>query len=235
MQWTDDAFVLSARRHGEGGAVVHLLTRAHGRHAGLVRGAASKALRGAVQPGNRVVATWMARLDEQLGVFALELAAAHAASVMDDAGRLAALSAACALADVTLPERQAHPAVFDAFAALAADLGGPDWPSSYVRWELVLLAALGYGLDLTSCAVTGTTEGLAWVSPRTGRAVSAGAGAAYADKLLPLPRFLVEGGAGDAGQVAQGLRLTGHFLDRHVLAGKPMPAARMRVVDRLGR
>lgn len=235
MRWTDDAFVLSARRHGEAGAVVHLLTRRHGRHAGLVRGAASKALRGVVQPGNRVAATWTARLDDQLGVVALELAAAHAAAVLDDAGRLAALSAACALADATLPERQAHPEVFDAFAALVADFAGADWPSSYVRWELVLLAALGYGLDLEACVVTGTTADLTWVSPRTGRAVSAAAGAAHADKLLPLPRFLVAGGAGTAAEVAQGLALTGHFLRRHALAGRAMPAARLRAVDRLGR
>lgn len=237
MQWTDDAFVLSVRRHGETGVVAHLLTREHGRHAGLVRGGASKQLRGALQPGNRIRTTWMARLEDQLGVLAVEPAAAHAALAMDDPGRLAALSAACALAELVLPEREPHPAVFAAFEALAADLAGTSWPSSYVRWELVLLAELGYGLDLSACAVSGRTDDLVWVSPKSGRAVSAEAGAPYAGKLLPLPRFLVAGGSGSTAEVAAGLALTGHFLERHVLAPhrRAMPAARARLVDRMAR
>lgn len=235
MDWADDAFVVSVRRHGEGSAVVHLLTRSHGRHAGLVRSAAGKAMRGVLLAGNRVAARWHARLDEHLGYLSCELVCAHAAAVMDDAPRLAAVTAACALIDLTLPEREAHPAVFTAFEALMADLATADWPSSYVRWELVLLAELGYGLDLSECAVTGATEGLAWVSPRSGRAVSAGAGAAYADKLLALPEFLVCGGGGDAQAVAEGLALTGYFLERHVLAphAVALPAARTRLVERL--
>jgi DNA repair protein RecO (recombination protein O) len=237
MQWTDDAFVLSARPYGEGGAVVHVLARGHGRHAGLVRGGSAKQARGVIQPGNRVLATWMARLEEQLGILALELTAAHAAMVMADPDRLAVLSSACAMADLVLPEREPHPHLFAAFEALVADLAGADFASSYVRWELILLAELGYGLDLSSCAATGSTRDLAWVSPKSGRAVSAAAGAPYAGKLLPLPNFLVQGGRGDAAAVAAGLALTGHFLDRLVLAphGRAMPPARTRLVDRMGR
>ncbi len=235
MDWADDAFVLSLRRHGEGSAVVHLLTRSHGRHAGLVRGATGKAMRGVLLAGNRVAARWHARLDEHLGYLSCELVCAHAAAVLDDAPRLAALTAACALTDLALPEREAHPAVFTAFEALLADLGAVDWPSSYVRWELVLLTELGYGLDLSRCAITGATEGLVWVSPRSGRAVSAAAGAAYADRLLALPAFLVQGGRGDGQAVAAGLALTGYFLERHVLAphGLALPAVRTRLVERL--
>lgn len=237
MNWTDDAFVLSLRRHGEGGAVVHLLTRDHGRHAGLVRGVSSKQARGIVQSGNRVHASWIGRLEDQLGVLSLELTTAHAAAVMADPDRLAVLAAACAMADRALPERQPHPHLFAAFEALAADLGGEEFTSSYVRWELVLLAELGYGLDLSRCAATGATADLAWVSPKTGRAVSAAAGAPYAEKLLALPSFLVEGGPGDAMAVVQGLTLTGYFLERHVLAPhrQSMPPARTRLVDRIAR
>lgn len=237
MQWTDDAFVLSARRYGEGGAVVHLLTQGHGRHAGLVRGAGARQGRGVVQPGNRVHTTWMARLEEQLGIMSLELSIAHAAMAMDDPDRLAVLASACAVADVALPEREPHPHLFEAFEALLADFSGGDFASSYVRWELVLLAELGYGLDLSRCAVTGASEDLAWVSPKSGRAVSAAAGAAYAARLLPLPGFLVHGGSGDASAVLAGLALTGHFLERFVLAphGRPLPPARTRLVDRMAR
>ncbi len=236
MDWSDDAFVLSARRYGEGAVVAHVLSRGHGRHAGLVRGGAGKGLRGVLQPGNLVAVRWRARLEEQLGVMTAELAAAHSAQAMGDAGRLAALSSACAMVELTLPEREPHPAVFDAFSALAADLRTGAWPASYVRWELVLLAELGYGLDLGACAVTGAAADLRWVSPKTGRAVSAVAGAPYADKLLDLPGFLLAGGPGDAAQVAQGLALTGHFLDRRVLAphGRRLPPARTRLVDRIG-
>lgn len=237
MNWTDDAFILSVRRHGESSAVVHLLTCGHGRHAGLVRGGAGKGMRGVLQAGNRVAARWQARLDEHLGYLTCEAVAAHAAQVMADAGRLAALAAACALADSLLPEREPHPGMFAALEALIGDLEAEasSWPASYVCWELVLLAELGYGLDLSSCAVTGTTEDLAWVSPKSARAVSTAAGAPYADKLLPLPRFLLEGGGGTAEEVTKGLALTGHFLERHVLApqGTAMPAARIRLVDRL--
>ncbi len=248
MEWRDEAIVLAVRRLGEGAAVASLLTRTHGRHPGLVRGGQSKAYRGVLLPGNRVDARWRARLADQLGGLRCELVGAHAAAAMDDPGRLAALAAACALCEAALPERQPHEAVFEALLALLDALAAESWPSVYVHWELALLRALGYGLDLSACAATGVpapppaaAEGvgrandeLAYVSPRTGRAVSLSAGAPYRDRLLALPRFLVAGGEGDAAEIRAGLALTGHFLDRHVLGPHaiPMPPARSRLVDR---
>lgn len=233
-EWTDDAIVLAVRRHGESGAVASLLTRSHGRHPGLVHGGAGKGQRGVLQPGNVVRATWRGRLAEQLGSLRVELVADHAGQVLDDPGTLAALAAACALCEATLPERQPHPAAHAALAALLEALKADSWPSVYVHWELALLRDLGYGLDLSCCAATGANDGLAYVSPRTGRAVSLSAGAPYRDKLLALPRFLVEGGEGDRAGILQGLDLTGFFLERHVLAPHraAMPAARSRLVDR---
>lgn len=234
MEWDDEAVVLSVRRHGEHGGIVSLLTRSHGRHAGLVHGAQSKGKSGLLQPGNHVRAWWRGRLAEQLGSLRLEVLHAHAGAVLDDPARLAALSSACALVDVALPERQPHPGAFVALEALLTALAAESWPSVYVHWELALLRDLGFGLDLTACAATGVTEGLAYVSPKSARAVSRAAGEEWKDKLLTLPRFLVEGGEGDDLQIYQGLILAGFFLERHVLAAHhlAMPAARIRLVDR---
>jgi DNA repair protein RecO (recombination protein O) len=234
MEWEDEAIVLAARRHGETAGIVSLLTHGHGRHPGLVHGAAGKAVRAILQPGNQVRAWWRGRLAEQLGTLRCELVTAHSAPLMDDADRLAALASACALCEAVLPERQPHPAAFRALVALLEALAGEPWPSVYVHWELALLRDLGFGLDLTACAATGAAEGLAFVSPKTARAVSRDAGQPYCDKLLPLPRFLVEGGEGDAAAIREGLNLTGFFLDRHVLAPHraAMPGARSRLVDR---
>ncbi|MGE5476954.1 MAG: DNA repair protein RecO [Bacteroidales bacterium] len=234
MEWTDDGVILAVRRLGESGIVADLLTREHGRHAGLVHGGAGKDKRGVLQPGNRVRAWWRARLAEQLGTYRVELVRAHAAETFDDPGRLSALSSACALAAVALPERQPHPAAHAALAALLEALSTEAWPSVYVHWELALLRDLGYGLDLTCCAATGINDALAFVSPKSGRAVSLSAGEPYRDKLLTLPRFLVEGGEGDREQIFAGLRLSGFFLERHVLAPHhaALPAARARLVDR---
>lgn len=234
MEWNDEAIVLSVRRHGEGSAVAHLLTRNHGRHAGFVRGGAGKEGRGTLQPGNEVTAWWRGRLVEQLGHFRCELTHAHAAMVLDDAGRLCCLGAACAVTDTVLPERDPNEAAYAGLAALLDALPGAEWPAAYVRWELALLGALGFGLDLAACAASGVTENLAYVSPRSGRAVSARAGAPYSERLLPLPGFLRDGGPAATADVAAGLRLTGHFLHHHVLAPQnaAMPAARLRLVDR---
>jgi DNA repair protein RecO (recombination protein O) len=234
MEWADEGVILAVRRLGESGIVADLLTREHGRHAGLVHGGAGKDKRGILQPGNRVRAWWRARLADQLGTYRLELLRAHAAETFDDSGRLAALSSACAVAAVALPERQPHPAAHAALAALLEALSTEAWPSVYVHWELALLRDLGYGLDLTCCAATGINDALAFVSPKSGRAVSLSAGEPYRDKLLALPRFLVEGGEGDREQIFAGLRLAGFFLERHVLAPHhaALPAARARLVDR---
>ncbi len=238
MEWSDAGIVLSARKHGETSAIVALLTRAHGVHAGLVRGGAGKRARGILQPGNRVQARWRARLSEHLGTFTCELTGAFAAALLDDPPRLAGLSAACAVVEAALPERQPHAAVFDGLVALLGALGTDAWPSAYVKWELGLLGELGFGLDLSRCAATGQSDHLAYVSPKSGRAVSLAAGEPYKARLLPLPAFLVAAGkTGDAGQVADGLKLTGYFLERHVFGqrDRPLPAARLRLAERLGR
>ncbi|MFQ5970848.1 MAG: DNA repair protein RecO [Alphaproteobacteria bacterium] len=235
MEWTDDAFVLAARPHGESAAVVQLLTRCRGRHAGLVRGGARR--RALIEPGNRVVARWRARLADHLGAYVLEPVRSNAAEFLDDPERLGALAAVCAVAEGALPEREPHPAVFDAMDALLASMAADNvdhgvWPAIYVRWELGLLSELGFGLDLSQCASTGASDQLAYVSPRTGRAVSLTAGEPYRDKLLTLPPFLVGGPAPDRSDIAAGLKLTGHFLARYVFhpMDKPLPPARDRMI-----
>ncbi len=239
MEWSDDGIVVSVREHGETSAIVSLLTLEHGRHAGLVHGAAGKRMRGVLQPGNRVKATWRARLAEHLGGLTCELTDSIAAGVIGDRKRLAGLTAACAVTQTALPEREPHPRVFNGLVALLLVLADSDlWPSAYVKWELGVLAELGFGLDLSRCAVTGRRDHLTHVSPRTGRAVCQSAAEPYRERLLVLPPFLLEeGGAGSAAEVAQGLVLTGHFLERHVYAPghRGPPAARMRLAEGLGR
>jgi DNA repair protein RecO (recombination protein O) len=238
MDWTDEGIVLAARPHGETGLVVSLLTRGHGRHAGFVPGGISRRARPVWQPGNLVAVQWRARLAEQLGNYGGELREAHAARAMDDAAELAGLAAACAVADEALPEREPHPAMFDGFHAFLGALGHPGWPAIYVRLELGLLQELGFGLDLAKCAATGATHDLAYVSPKTGRAVSRAAAEPYKEKLVALPSFLSTGGLpADAAELAQGLELTGYFLERHVFwpQNKPLPPARARFMETLQR
>lgn len=238
MEWAEEAIVLAARRHGESDAIAAVLTHGHGRCAGLVRGGAGRRHGPAFQPGNRIAARWRARLESQLGTLSGELVHAAAARFLDDPDRLAALAAAAAVADLALPEREPHPLAFEGLSALLAALeAGEGWQARYVRWEVDLLAELGFGLDLWSCAATGVTEDLIHVSPRSGRAVSRAAGAPYAGRLLPLPGFLRGEGEATPSAVADGLRLTGHFLDAHVFQaiGRPIPEARLRLVDRLAR
>ena len=243
MEWRDAGYVLAARPHGEGGAVVQLLTRAHGRHAGLVHGGASRSKRATVEPGNLVQAVWRARLIEHLGRFTIEPSRHYAAQIMDDPARLAALSAACAVIQAVIPEREPHPGLFEATGALFDALSDGDagiWPAVYIQWEMGLLRELGFGLDLRTCAATGVTTELVYVSPRTGRAVSREAGASYAERMLVLPRFLKPDGRGDgahAGDFAAGLCLTGHFLARHAFdpLGRPLPPARTRLEALLAR
>lgn len=244
MEWSDEGIVLGARRHGEAAAIVTLLTRAHGRHVGLVRGGAGRRGRAIYQAGNRVAATWRARLAEHLGSYTCELTRAYAAEVLSERLPLAALAAAVALSEATLPEREPDDAVFDRFAAMLEALLRPDWAVAYVRWERDLLAGLGFGLDLGACAATGVEDDLVYVSPRTGRAVSAAAGEPYRDRLLGLPAFLRDGQpvAGDGNspvehvEILEGLHLTGHFLEQCLFApdGRQLPASRQRLVDAIG-
>jgi DNA repair protein RecO (recombination protein O) len=238
MQWQDEGVVLALRRHGESSAVVSLFTQAHGRHAGLVRGGAGRRARPIFEPGNRVLVTWRARLADQLGSFSAELRAAVAARLLDDPARLAALGAACALLEASLPERDPHPSLYHELSVLTdLLLEHEEWPERYVRFELALLAELGFGLDLRACAVTGQSSDLAYVSPRSGRAVSRQGAGAYAARLLPLPGFLLGQEPPDAAQIQAGLRLTGAFLRRHLFdaSERAMPGARERLLRQLAR
>jgi len=234
MKWEDEAIVLAARPHGETAAIVQLLTRGHGRHAGLVRGGQSARLRGIYQSGNRVTATWSGRLPEHLGSLECELDCSYMARVLDDSDRLAALSAATAVCEGAMPEREPHPACYEGLIALLEALESDHWAEVYVRWELAFLAELGFGLDLSRCAAGGENDQLAYVSPRSGRAVSLSAGEPYREKLLALPGFLVGRSEGGAEEVAQGLAMTGFFLERHLFHphDKPLPAARQRFEQR---
>lgn len=236
MRWQDEAIVLSARPHGETAAIVQLLTRYQGRHAGLVRGGQSARARGIYQAGNRVAATWSGRLPEHLGTLECELVESYAARVLDESGRLAALTAATAVCEGAMSEREPHPACYEGLLALLEALESDHWAEVYVRWELALLAELGYGLDLSRCAAGGDNDQLAYVSPRSGRAVSLSAGTPYREKLLVLPGFLIGSGEGGTSEVAEGLALTGFFLERHLFHphDKPLPAARQRLEQRFG-
>jgi DNA repair protein RecO (recombination protein O) len=237
MQWDDEGIVLASRAHGERALVVQLLTREHGRHAGLLRGGQSPKIRAHWQIGNRLTVTWRARLAEHLGFITGEVMEAYAARLLDDPLRLAALASATALAASALPEREPHPRAYRLLLHLIEALSADDrWAIAYVEWEIALLEELGFGLDLSSCAATGATENLVYVSPRSGQAVSEAAGAPYREKLLPLPGFLRRVEARPEPQeVLDGLRLAGFFLEQRVFAPHQhkLPAARSRYVDAL--
>ena len=228
MDWMDDGIVLGSRKYGENNAIVTLFTRKHGRHLGIVHG--GRRVRGIYQPGNLVSTRWRARLSEHLGTFVCELNQSFAGTILDDSLRLAALISACAVANVTLPEREPHGAAYQGLLDFLGTLMTPNWLCTYVRWELLLLKELGYGLDLAACAATGSKENLLYVSPKSGRAVSERAGAPYEDRLLPLPAFLLYDAPWDKNAIQDGLRLTGYFLDRHVFTTRKEgePSARSR-------
>ena len=236
MEWSDDAIVLSSRTHGETAMVLELLTRDHGRHLGLVHGGASRRIKPALQPGNSVHVQWRARLEEQLGSFTCELARSRAGELMDSRAALAGLNAFTAMASAAMPEREGHAPVFLGGEILLDAMMGDDpahWLPLYVRWEAGLLEALGFGLDLSECAATGAKTDLAYVSPKTGRAVSRDAAGIYASRLFKLPDYLkgVRAEEAEHDEVAAGLALTGHFLLERVLRphGKNMPPARLRL------
>jgi DNA repair protein RecO (recombination protein O) len=236
MDWDAPAIVLDARPYGEGDAVAGVMTEAHGLHRGLARGGAGRAGAPIWQPGNLVQVHWVARLAEQLGSFSAELIHPAAALALDDPLALAMLSAACAVAEGALPEREPHPRVFHGLLGFIARLSqDPAMLADLVRWETLLLADLGYGLDLSVCAVTGTTAGLAYVSPRTGRAVTAAAAGDWTGRLLRLPGFLVGANTSAAADWRDGLALTGHFLARDAFGHlhRPLPAARRMLYDRV--
>src|SRR6185312_11597666 len=231
MEFEDDAFVLSARPFGEAGAIVELLTARHGKYAAHVAGGASRKMKPFLQAGAAVLVRYRARVSDQLGSAALEPVGEGPSALFDDALALAGLSAAA------LPEREPHPGAYLAFQALSEALAMTDlWPAVFVRFEAGLLQELGFSLDLSKCAATGTTDDLVYVSPRTGRAVSRAAGDPYRDRMLALPPFLLSSqsrlGPGDVGA---GLTLTAHFLEAFIFnpLNRPLPPARLWLVDRL--
>ena len=241
MEWSDCAIVLSSRGHGENGVILELLTRDHGRHLGLVRGGTSRRMRPSLQPGNTLDVVWRGRLAEQLGSFVVELARARAGALMESRDALVGLNAFSAVAAAALPEREAHAPVFVVGEILLDAMMGSDaahWLPLFARWEAGLLEALGFGLDFSECAATGATEDLAYVSPRSGRAVSRAGAGIYADRLFRLPAFLqgMSGSDPSADEALQALRLTGYFLQERVLEphGREMPQARIRLDTLLG-
>ncbi|GJL90577.1 DNA repair protein RecO [Hyphococcus sp.] len=237
MNFTDTGIILDARAHGETHAIADVFTENHGRWAGLVYGGQGRQKRPLLQPGNEVTLEWKGRGDDSLGHFTLEMAHARAGEAMGERLSLSALSAACAVALATLPEREPHARAYAAMSVLLGNLDHIElWPALMARWELGLLAELGFGLTLDRCASTGARENLIYVSPRSACAVSAEAGEPYKDKMLPLPPFL-RGASSEATleQAIDALTTTGHFLETRILhiSDKQLPEARMRVVELL--
>ncbi|NOX95052.1 MAG: DNA repair protein RecO [Alphaproteobacteria bacterium] len=235
MNFTDHGIILNARAHGETHAVADIFTLERGRWSGLVYGGQGRKMRPLLQPGNEVQADWTGRSEDSLGHFALELTRARAGEAMQDKLSLAGLSAACALAYACLPEREAHAPSYAAMSVLLDNLDDIDvWPALMARWELGLLAELGFGLTLDRCASTGARENLIYVSPRSACAVSEDAGAPYKDKMLPLPAFL-KGDCAEASpeEALDALQTTGHFIETRILhlTNKQLPEARRRVVE----
>ena len=238
MDWQDDGVLLIARLYGETAAILEVFTAAHGRHLGVLPGGASRSKAAILQPGTQLRLTWRARLDEHLGTWSVE-PVAQRAGVLSQAAALNALTSAAALLHLGLPERQAHERLYAATLRLFDALDqGADWAGEYLAWELLLLEEAGFGLDLTSCAVNGGAQDLAYVSPRTGRAVSTTGAGDWASRLLPLPPVLLGQVPATPQNVALGLDLTGYFLLRALapsLGDKPLPEARTRLLQSLQR
>jgi DNA repair protein RecO (recombination protein O) len=234
MQWTDEGIVLGVKRHGEASAIVELMTREHGRHLGLVRGGGGSRLRPVLQPGNTVNAVWRARLDEHLGSYTVEALRARASIVLGASHAVYGITHLAALTRL-LPERDPHPAVYARLDEILDHLHDAEWAGAMVaRFELAMLTELGFGLDLAQCAATGETTNLAYVSPKSGRAVSRAAGEPWRDKLMQLPRFLVDDGGEkpSARDIANGFEITGFFLARHIFEprGLALPDARRQFI-----
>jgi DNA repair protein RecO (recombination protein O) len=233
MQWTDEGTVLGVKRHGETSVILELMTHGHGRHLGLVRGGAGSRLRGVLQPGNALRATWRARLDEHLGNYAVEGLNLRAAGFLPAAHAVHGVTHLAALCRL-LAEREPHAGIYATLEGILDHLEDPLAAAPMIaRFELAFLGELGFGLDLSSCAATGQTADLIYVSPRSGRAVSRVAGEAYRDKLIRLPAFLcAEVEPASAGELTDAFALTGFFLDRHAFAprGLPVPEAREHFV-----
>ena len=239
MEWRDQGILLSTRRHGETSAIIEVFTPSYGRHAGVVRGGTSRKIAPHLQPGAQLDVHWRARLEDHIGSFSVEPVRSRAAAALGDRVSLAGLNAVTALLAYCLPEREAHLALYHETETLLDLLGQPEiWPLAYLRWEVRLLSDMGYALELDRCAVTGSTEDLIYVSPKTGRAVSRAGAGDWAERLLPLPPVLRGEGAAPDAEVAEAFLTTGYFLQNHLardLGHKPLPDARDRFVDALRR
>ncbi|SEV95569.1 DNA replication and repair protein RecO [Aliiroseovarius sediminilitoris] len=238
MDWRDQGALLSVRKHGETSVIIDVFTEKHGRHAGVVRGGTSRKIAPILQPGAQLDVAWRARLEEHIGSYTVEPLRSRA-TVLSDRTALAGLNAITSLLTFSLPEREPHPQLYRRTQAMLDLLGANEaWPTAYLKWELSLLDDLGFGLDLSSCAVTGAMDDLTYVSPKTGRAVSAEAAGEWADRLLPLPPELLGAGSGARENILAGLQTTGFFLGQwlaHALGNNPLPEPRARLIDRLKR
>lgn len=235
MEWRDHGILLKKNRHGETAAIIEVFTEHHGRHAGIVRGGTSRKIAPVLQPGAQLDLIWRARLEDHLGSFVAEPIRSRAAAAMSGRLSLAGLNAVTGLLAFCLPEREAHTGLFARSEALLDLLGQDDvWPLAYLNWEMALLEEMGFGLDLSKCAVTGQSDGLVFVSPRTGRAVSAKGAGDWADRMLDLPPCLLGQGPAPDAEVLRALKTTGYFMHSKlatVLAARPLPQVRARFVE----
>jgi DNA repair protein RecO (recombination protein O) len=239
IEWRDEATLLSVRPFGETSVIVEVFSEEHGRDSGVVRGGTSRKMAPVLQPGAQLSVAWKARLDSHLGSFTVEPVRSRSATAMGDRLALAGLNAVCSLLSMVLPEREAHAPLYRRTVSLLDLLGDGDlWPLAYLRWEQALLEEMGFALDLSRCAATGATEGLAYVSPKTGRAVSAAGAGEWADRLLPLPEVLAGGGDASNSEIVRALGTTGYFIEHRLirsLGDREVPAARQRLLDAIAR
>ncbi len=239
IEWQDEAALLAARPFGETSVIIEVFSEVHGRHAGVVRGGTSRKVAPLLQPGAQLSVTWKARLDSHLGSFTVEPIRSRAAIAMGDRLALAGLNAVCGLLVMVLPEREAHRALYERTIGLLDLLGQSDvWALAYLRWEQALLEEMGFGMDLSACAVRGVNEDLIYVSPKSGRAVSREAAGEWADRMLHLPPVLAGKGDATHAEIARALITTGYFIENRLMKGlgdRPMPPARARLVEVIAR
>ncbi|MEN8842174.1 MAG: DNA repair protein RecO [Octadecabacter sp.] len=239
IEWRDEGALLKVRKHGENSAIIEVFTPDRGLTAGIVRGGTSRKIAPLLQPGAQLDVTWKARLEDHLGSFTVEPVRSRTALVMQDRLALAGLNAVTGILSFVLPDREKHAPLYCRTVALLDLLGQNDvWPLAYLQWEVALLEEMGFGMDLSACAVSGLNDDLFYVSPRTGRAVSRLAAGDWADRLLPLPHVLLGKGDADIGEIVKALRTTGHFLNNHLaksLGNRQIPEARQRLIDTMKR
>ena len=235
MEWRDQGVLLSMRRHGESSAIIDVFTEEHGRHAGVVRGGASRKMAPILQPGAQLDVAWRARLEDHIGSYSVEPLRARSGHILSDRLALSGLNAVTSLLSFSLPEREPQPSIYRRTMGVLDLLGEPEiWPLAYLRWEIGLLEDLGFGMDLSSCAVTGALDGLVYVSPKSGRAVSKAGAGDWADRLLALPPVMLRQGEAPDHEIAQALETTGFFLKEHLapmMRNRPLPDARARFVE----